>query len=147
MGQIVAGGEQFETHIEADHRGQLLQKGPDSGSLDAFGRQRFSLPFTLFDSILGRTKRTDLWDERTVGAGSTNYLINESSLELKTTTASGDSVLRRSFKYFPYQPGKSLLVFVASSETLRLMALFKKLVTLTTLMASSCGQVARRCSL
>jgi hypothetical protein len=111
MGQIVAGGEQFETHIEADHRGQLLQKGPDSGSLDAFGRQRFSLPFTLFDSILGRTKRTDLWDERTVGSGSTNYLVNESSLELKTTTASGDSALRRSFKYFPYQPGKSLLVF------------------------------------
>ena len=34
MGQIVAGGEQFETHIEADHRGQLLQKGPDSGSLE-----------------------------------------------------------------------------------------------------------------
>ena len=73
----------------------------NSPATDAFGRLRTSAPFTLFDSILGRTKRTDLWDERTVGSGSTNYLINESSLELKTTTASGDSVLRRSFKYFP----------------------------------------------
>jgi hypothetical protein len=27
MGQIIAGGEQFETHIEADYRGKILQKG------------------------------------------------------------------------------------------------------------------------
>ena len=108
MGQVIRGGEQFETHIEADHRGQLVQQGPDSGALDAFGRQRFSQPFTLFDSMLRFTKRTDLWDETTVGSGSTNFLTNESSLELKTTTASGDTTLRRSRRYFPYQPGKAL---------------------------------------
>lgn len=116
MGQVLAGGEQFETHIEADHRGRLIQKGPDSGAIDAFGRQRFSQPFTLFDSMLRYTKRTDLWDESTVGSGSTNFLINESSLELKTTTASGDTVLRRSKKHLPYQPGKSLF-FMASFVT------------------------------
>jgi hypothetical protein len=44
MGQVIRGGEQFETHIEADHRGQIIQQGPDSGALDAFGRQRFSQP-------------------------------------------------------------------------------------------------------
>jgi hypothetical protein len=26
MGQVIAGGEQFETHIEADYRGKILQK-------------------------------------------------------------------------------------------------------------------------
>ncbi len=109
MGQVVRGGEQFETAIQADHRGQLLQQGPDSGALDAFGRQRFSQPFTLFDSMLRYTKRTDLWDESTVGSGTTNFLTNESSLELKTTVASGDTALRRSRRHFPYQPGKSLL--------------------------------------
>jgi hypothetical protein len=109
MGQVLRGGEQFETAIQADHRGQLLQQGPDSGALDAFGRQRFSQPFTLFDSMLRYTKRTDLWDEATVGSGTTNFLTNESSLELKTTAASGDTVLRRSRRHFPYQPGKSLL--------------------------------------
>jgi hypothetical protein len=113
MGQIIAGGEQFETHIEADHRGQILQKGPDSGALDAFGRQRFSQPFTLFDSMLRYSKRTDLWDEAVVGSGTTNYLTNESSLELKTTVASGDTALRRSRRHLPYQPGKSLM-FMAS---------------------------------
>jgi hypothetical protein len=113
MGQIIAGGEQFETYIEADHRGQILQKGPDSGTFDAFGRQRFSEPFTLFDSMLRYTKRTDLWDEKLVGSGTTSYLVNESSLDLVTTVASGDSVLRRTRRHFPYQPGKSLLVMTS----------------------------------
>jgi hypothetical protein len=113
MGQVVRGGEQFETHIQADHRGQLIQQGPDSGALDAFGRQRFSEPFTLFDSALRYTKRTDLWDESLIGSGTTSYLINESSLELKTTTASGDTVLRRSRRSLPYQPGKSLMILAS----------------------------------
>jgi len=109
VGQVIRGGEQFETHIQADYRGQVLQQGSDSGALDAFGRQRFSQPFTLFDSMLRYTKRTDLWDESTVGSGTTNFLTDESSLELKTTVASGDTTLRRSRRHFPYQPGKSLL--------------------------------------
>lgn len=118
MGQIIAGGEQFETHIEADHRGQVIQKGPDSGMFDAFARQRFSQPFTLFESIMRHDKRTDIWDEQLTGGATVNFLTNESSLELKTTTASGDTTLRRSRQYFPYQPGKSLLIlasFVGSS--------------------------------
>ena len=113
MGQVLRGSEQFETAIQADHRGQLLQQGPDSGALDAFGRQRFSQPFTLFDSMLRYSKRTDLWDEAVVSSGTTNYLTNESSLELKTTVASGDTVLRRSRRKFPYQPGKSLMIMAS----------------------------------
>lgn len=110
MGQIIAGGEQFETHIEADYRGKILQKGPDSGMVDAFGRARVSEPFTLFDSTLRYTKRTDLWYESIAGGGSTNYLANESSLELTTTTASGDTVLRRTKRNLPYEPGKSMMI-------------------------------------
>ena len=110
MGQIIAGGEQFETHIEADYRGKILQKGPDSGMVDAFGRARVSEPFTLFDSTLRYTKRTDLWYESTIGGGLTNYLVNESSLELTTTTASGDTVLRRTKRNLPYEPGKSMMI-------------------------------------
>jgi hypothetical protein len=120
MGQIIANSEQFETYIEADHRGQILQKGPDSGMFDAFGRQRFSEPFTLFDSMLRYSKRTDLWNEKLVGSGTTSYFVNESSLDLITTVASGDSVLRRSRRHFPYQPGKSLLMmasFVGNEPT------------------------------
>ena len=79
MGQIKRGGEQFETHIEADHRGQIIQKGPDSGMFDAFARQRFSQPYTLFESMMRHSKRTDLWAEQLVGSGSVSFLPYESS--------------------------------------------------------------------
>lgn len=109
MGQISRKGEQFETHVIADKYGDLLDYGPNSGVVDAFGRQRVSNPYTLFDSTMRFDKRTDQWYEITTGSATTNFLTNASTLELKTTTASGDTVLRRTKQRFPYQPGKSLL--------------------------------------
>jgi len=120
MGQIKTGGEQFETHIEADYRGQILQKGPDSGSVDAFGRQRTSAPYTLFDSTMRYDKRSDQWFDKTAGSGVVSYLTNESSAALTVNTASGDTVLRRTKQNFPYQPGKSMMVvqsFVGAEPT------------------------------
>ena len=110
MGQIVAQGEQFETHVIADKYGNLVDYGIDSGEVDAFGRKRVSTPYTLFDSTMRYDKRADQWYEITAGGATTNFLTNASTLELKTTTASGDSVLRRTKQNFPYQPGKSLLI-------------------------------------
>lgn len=120
MGQIRTGGEQFETHIEADYRGRILQKGPDSGAVDAFGRQRTSAPYTLFDSTMRYDKRSDQWFDSTTNGGIVTYLNNESSTALTTTTASGDTVLRRTKQNFPYQPGKSMMVlqsFVGTTPT------------------------------
>lgn len=109
MGQIRRQGEQFETHVIADKYGNLLDYGADSGAVDAFGRQRVSNPYTLFDSTMRFDKRTDQWYEITTGGATTNFLTNASTLELKTTTASGDTVLRRTKQRFPYQPGKGLV--------------------------------------
>lgn len=81
-----------------------------SAGIDAFGRQRVAQPFTLFDAQLKNSKRTDLFDEQLSGGGSTNYLVNESSLELSVGTNSGDSAVRESKNVFPYQPGKSLQI-------------------------------------
>ena len=78
MGQVLAGGEQFETHIEADHRGRVLQSGPDSGAVDAFGRQRMSEPYTLFDSTMRYNNRPDQWFETISGSASSTFLSNES---------------------------------------------------------------------
>lgn len=116
MGQVIRGGEQFETHIEADYRGQIIRQGPDSGAIDAFGRQRVSQPFTLFDSVLRHGKNAEVWNE-TVSGGTSEHLINESSVKM-TVTASGHSILRRTRKRFPYQPGKGMNVlqsFVGST--------------------------------
>lgn len=109
MGQVVRGGEQFETNIVADHRGQIMRRGADSGEVDAFGRKRVSQPFTLFDSTLRYDKASEQWNESLVGAASSTHLVNESSVAL-TVTASGDSVTRRTKRRFPYQPGKGLQI-------------------------------------
>jgi hypothetical protein len=106
MGQVVRNNQQFETHIQADHRGQIVKQGPDSGAVDAFGRARVSEPFTLFDSVLRHSKNVELWNE-TISGGTSEHLPNESSV-LMTVTASGESILRRTRKRFPYQPGKGL---------------------------------------
>lgn len=118
MGQIIAGGEQFETAIQADYRGQIIKQGIDSGTVDAFGRQRVSQPFTFFDSVLRHSKNPDLWNETVIG-GTSVHLPNESSVRM-TVTASGDSIVRRTRKRFPYQPGKSMSIlqsFVGAAPT------------------------------
>lgn len=113
MGQIIAGGEQFETHIEADYRGQVLRQGPDSGAVDAFGRARTSSPFTLFDSTMRYDKRPDQWYDKITGGGTATFLTHESSVSMAVATASGDTVLRRTKQNFPYQAGKSLMIMAS----------------------------------
>jgi hypothetical protein len=76
---------------------------------DAFGRLRVSQPFTLFDSQ-NRYAIDNQFDTSTVTGGSTTYLPNESSVRMDVTTASGAEVVRQTFRSFPYQPGKGLLV-------------------------------------
>ena len=109
MGQIIKGGEQFETAIAADYRGQIIRRGIDSGEVDAFARQRVSEPYTLFDSTMRYDKRPDIWNETIAGSATSEHNIYQSSVLMNTTAASGDSILRRTRRRFPYQPGKSLL--------------------------------------
>ena len=99
MAQVRDGKETYE----------VIRLGSWGGNsaVDAFGRQRMSEPFTLLDSTLRYSKQTELWDEALTGSATTNYLVNESSLELKTTTASGDIAHRQTKRYLPYEPGKS----------------------------------------
>lgn len=78
-------------------------------NVDAFGRLRISTPFTLFDSQ-NRYSADSQFDTSTATGGALTYLPNESSCNLAVTTTSGSSVVRQTFRTFPYQPGKSLLV-------------------------------------
>jgi hypothetical protein len=78
-------------------------------ALDAFGRARFSQPFTLFDSQ-NRYAKNDLFDETTAVGGSVSYVANASTVNLEVTASSGSEVVRQTYRSFSYQPGKSLLV-------------------------------------
>ena len=76
---------------------------------DAFGRLRVSQPYTLFDSQ-NRYGIDSQFSTSTAGSGAATHLSNESSVNMAVTTTSGDEVVRQTFRVFPYQPGKSLLV-------------------------------------
>lgn len=100
----------YEVVMLSDQFGNLIGPANPSGvSVDAFGRARFSTPYTLFDSSnIGY--KNDKFDESITGTGSITYSADESTVSLANGTASGNSIVRQSKRRFSYQPGKSLLV-------------------------------------
>lgn len=76
---------------------------------DAFGRIRVSQPYTLFDSQ-NRYGIDSQFSISTAGSGAATHLPNEASVNMAVSTTSGDEVVRQTFRVFPYQPGKSLLL-------------------------------------
>lgn len=78
-------------------------------AVDAFGRARSSQPYTLFDSQ-NRYAADNQFDTSTATGGSTTYQANESTVDMNVTTSSGSEVVRQTYRVFPYQPGKSLLI-------------------------------------
>ena len=82
---------------------------------DAFGRLRMSAPFTLFDSKNRYQADPQFAESLTAGASSNYSSVNASvTLALDGTTAP-QSAVRQTYRVFPYQPGKSLLVFATFS--------------------------------
>ncbi len=79
------------------------------GSVDAFNRLRVSNPYTLFDSQSRYTSDT-AFDTSTTSGGTATFNSNQSSTTLAVTSTTGSQVIRQTFRYFPYQPGKSLLI-------------------------------------
>ena len=107
-----------EVTMIADQWGNIINEFGTSSSaqasgnfnakLDAFGRQRFSTPYTLFDShnLLSKNNKFD----ESITGGSVTYDSDLSEVQLNVTGTSGDEVIRQSYRNFSYQPGKSLLI-------------------------------------
>jgi len=76
---------------------------------DAFGRIRVSQPYTLFDSQ-NRYTTDAQYDTALTGTGATAYQVNESTLNMSVTAGGVGSVIRQTYRSFPYQPGKGLLI-------------------------------------
>jgi|694.fasta_scaffold60914_7 hypothetical protein len=77
---------------------------------DAFGRLRVSNPYTLYDTQ-ARYYDHEQFSSNIAGTANVVYNSNSSTFELNVGTGVNDSVLRETTKTFPYQPGKSLLIF------------------------------------
>lgn len=83
----------------------------DDPTRDAFNRFRVSDPVTLFDSNFEFDRQLFLWDEITTGDGVASYVTNSSYVRMFADNTSGAaSVIRQTYEYFKYQPGKSKLI-------------------------------------
>ena len=78
-------------------------------NVDAFGRIRVSQPYTLFDSQ-NRYAADNQFDVALTGTGATSFLPNEATVKMEVTAGGVGSVVRQSYRSFPYQPGKGLLL-------------------------------------
>lgn len=74
---------------------------------DAFGRQRMSQPYTMFDSSF-RFDDNGLWVTSTANGGTATFNPNQGLMDLSVTTANNSEVVRETTKVFSYQPGKAL---------------------------------------
>ena len=102
-----------------DTTGMAVPVSIGGTNTDAFGRLRVSEPYTLFDSQ-NRYAADNQFDVSTTGTGTTSFLSNEAAVKMEVTGAGVGSVVRQSYRSFPYQPGKGLLVlatFVMDSST------------------------------
>lgn len=83
------------------------------GHLDSFQRMRVSNPETLFDSKLLFGKEALHWDEDitdTSGNATSTHTVVDADVTMHVET--DDAIIRQTFRRFPYQPGKSQLIFM-----------------------------------
>lgn len=86
--------------------------GGGSGT-DAFGRMRVSNPVTLFESRTEYDKEPLVWGDTVVATASAIHDANNSAVTLTVGTDANDSLIRQTFEFFRYHPGKSQLVLIS----------------------------------
>jgi hypothetical protein len=84
----------------------------DTPIIDAFGRQRFSSPYTIFDSkhIVGKNEL--FYDEKLSGVGTTSVHLSSDSCVLMSVSANNAYAIRQTKMRFNYQPGKSQMLLL-----------------------------------
>lgn len=85
--------------------------------LDAFKRLRVSQADILFDCKNVYDMNPLTVDNILTGSATATFIQNQSSIQLITTSASGDKVTRRSRQWIKYQPGSSQLAVVSCAFT------------------------------
>lgn len=101
----------------ADRYGNIgncgVTTGSGAGGYDAFGRTRYSEPFTLADYSHQYGESDDMLT-KTIGAGSTIvYNTNRASVSLVVGVGSTDQTIHQSRMFHHYMPGKSQVAMMS----------------------------------
>jgi len=111
--------------VTTEDRIVLIALG-DTGSIDAFARQRISEPFTLFDTkqiwddpdLAANVENFPLfWDNQEASGGgtATAFDVDRASTTLSVSLDTAGTRVRQSKQRFNYQPGKSQLVILTGA--------------------------------
>jgi hypothetical protein len=84
----------------------------DGPHLDAFARLRVSEPANQFDSQMQYDLQPLLWETVTSGSGTVTHLPNEGAARLRCSGANNDVVIRQTYRYMRYRPGKSQMILM-----------------------------------
>lgn len=84
----------------------------DSPNFDSFSRLRVSEPESLFSVQCQYNSSSLIMESGATGTGVTPSHNADSRMVLLSATAGTGTCFMQSFRYFPYQPGKSQLVFI-----------------------------------
>jgi hypothetical protein len=107
--EIISPTAEIPITISTTAMGLYNRNGNIDTSTDAFGRNRISQPYTMFDSNFKYSDSTEKWSTSNTGNSSSSFLANAACMLLSVSANSGDKVYRETKRVFPYQPGKSLL--------------------------------------
>ncbi len=92
---------------------QKLILSNNSTNQDGFDRLRTSKPHTLFEINATTGKLPYLVDEIVTGTAVSNAITNSSYIQM-AVSANLDKVVRQTYEYVPYQPGKSRLMIFST---------------------------------
>jgi hypothetical protein len=110
----VIGGRRADAKAQAfltNTNGSMLIEGAEP-AVDAFARLRVATPFGTFDAKQVFDNNPNFYTTSLVGGGTGAYQINQSATLMGVTAANGDSSIRQSLEYIPYQAGRSQLIFM-----------------------------------
>lgn len=94
--------------VNVDVSNIIIDNSGFMDNVDAFGRLRVSNPYTLFEFNQINGLNPLLIDVSLNGTGTQTHSLD--SYVQMNVSGQGDSVIRQSHEYIPYQPGKSRLV-------------------------------------
>jgi hypothetical protein len=92
--------------FSADNTVLSISQG-DTGSIDAFGRQRVSNPESLFDSSFEYGLQPLFWDTSLSGGADIAHDATARMANLSVSGSTAGTAILQTFAYHPYQRGKS----------------------------------------